>query len=110
MIPGEGGRKVKIIRRLRQTQVHFPDSNKTSTITKSNQVSLTNIKHQWKHLEEVRHALRDETPLKITLRLHCRISKLLIYAPEHVENVLRDVRKLYSDVLVSYIFYYEKNK
>ena len=70
--------------------IHFPDSNKSSEIRKSNQVSLNSRGEELAGLEEARGAIRDLTPLIFSFTLTATSKFIQISDPQlvisHVQN------------------------
>ncbi|XP_076045895.1 protein bicaudal C isoform X2 [Oratosquilla oratoria] len=67
-IIGKGGNTIRPVVRKTGVNVHFPDSNKNSESSKSNQVSINCRGEELAGLEEARGAIRDLTPIIFTFK------------------------------------------
>ncbi|CAH8678600.1 unnamed protein product [Schistosoma rodhaini] len=65
-IIGRYGWNIKTIMMSTQCRIHFPDSNRNSSIIKSNQVSITG---QLENVEKARRIIRDFLPITFTFEI-----------------------------------------
>ncbi|CAI2735034.1 unnamed protein product [Schistosoma spindalis] len=65
-IIGRYGWNIKTIMMITQCRIHFPDSNRNSSIIKSNQVSISG---QLENVEKARRIIRDILPITFTFEI-----------------------------------------
>ncbi|VDO74880.1 unnamed protein product [Schistosoma mattheei] len=63
---GRYGWNIKTIMMITQCRIHFPDSNRNSSIIKSNQVSISG---QLENVEKARRIIRDILPITFTFEI-----------------------------------------
>ncbi|XP_068215964.1 protein bicaudal C homolog 1-like isoform X2 [Palaemon carinicauda] len=98
-IIGKGGITIQPIVRRTGVSIHFPDGNKNSEVSKSNQVSVNSRGEDLSGLEEARASIRELTPIVFTFTLSARAQFINITDPsllmQHVQttyNVQADLR------------------
>ncbi|CAL8101075.1 unnamed protein product [Calicophoron daubneyi] len=65
---GRGGRNIKSVMLETQCHIHFPDSNRTNLVEKSNQVSISG---HVAHVDQARQRIRDMLPIVFSFNLNC---------------------------------------
>lgn len=98
-IIGKGGITIQPIVKRTGVSIHFPDGNKNSEVSKSNQVSINSRGEDLSGLEEARASIRELTPIVFTFTLSARAQFINITDPsilmQHVQatyNVQADLR------------------